>query len=70
MVTVERVIGKSLDSEQVLNLIDAKRKSLSEAIRSSVISYQSCPSNPGLVEEIRPDGSRRLGRFENGFFIH
>lgn len=63
--------GEPLDVDSVFATLEEQRESgaLSEAIQSNSVRYQASSSNPGLLEQVHPDGSVLLGQFANGQFV-
>ena len=56
--------------EQVFAALEQQRRSgqLSQSVSGASLRYQASKAQPGLLEEIKPNGNRRLGRFCNGLF--
>lgn len=70
-VRVERVINKPVATEQVFERIQKARvtKQLAQRLQANRAVYQASAGHPGFLEEIHPDGTRRIGKFENGVFV-
>jgi len=58
------------DPEAVFASLDRDRDSgaLSEAISAKDIRYQASTAQPGLLEQVHPDGQILVGQFVNGEF--
>ena len=50
--------------------LEQQRRSgqLSQSVSAASLRYQASKAQPGLLEEIKPNGNRRLGRFRDGLF--
>jgi hypothetical protein len=59
-----------VDSSEVFSELEAQRTSgtLAAKIRGVQPRYQSSKSPPGMLEELQPDGTVIIGRFESGAF--
>jgi len=70
-VKVEPIYGKPLDPDDVFNLLDAQRQqgTLTQAVTSSAIKYQSSLVHPGYLERIDQKGNVSVGQFKNGEFV-
>lgn len=70
-VHVERVISQPVETRQVFELIQQARasKQLAQRLQANRVVYQASAEHPGLLEEIHPNGMRRIGQFENGVFV-
>ena len=57
--------------QQVFTTVDKASRSgnLGQQITRGGLYYEVSASRPGLLDEVRPDGSRRSGHFSNGEFI-
>ena len=69
-VKVEKISPVSIDPEGLLTEIDQQRLSgtLQQEISNGQIRYQSSLSNPGLLEQVSPEGEITVGQFINGEF--
>ena len=69
-VKVEPITAAAVVPEQVFAALEQQRRSgqLSQSVSGASLRYQASKAQPGLLEEIRPNGNRRLGRFRNGLF--
>ncbi len=67
---VEPVTAAVLEPEQVFAALENLRRSgeLGRTVSSAALRYQASPAQPGWLEQISADGTRRLGRFRNGVF--
>jgi len=70
-VKVEAIYGKPIDPDDVFNLLEAHRRqgSLTQAVTSSAIKYQSSLTKPGYLERIDQEGNILVGQFKNGEFV-
>lgn len=68
--SIEPVQADALNPDSLLAELDADRQSgaLSQRVSACTVRYQASVEHPGLLEQIREDGSRVLGHFENGQF--
>lgn len=68
--TVEPVQVAPPDPQAVFAALEADRLSgaLTGRVTTTAERYQACPSRPGLLERLGPDGSRCIGRFQDGVF--
>lgn len=67
---VVTTVGVLVDPEQVFGSLETGRRSGRQVLtvaRASVC-YRAAPEKPGWLEQISPNGTRTLGRFENGMF--
>jgi hypothetical protein len=64
------VAGAAVNPEQAFAVLERERQSgrLAETVSSASLRYQASEARPGWLEQISPDGRRRLGRFHNGVF--
>lgn len=67
---LEPVAAPIVAPEQVFAALDADRVSgtLAQSVSMSAFRYQACISQPGHLEQIGPDGTRRVGTFRDGAF--
>jgi hypothetical protein len=67
---VQTVETPPVDSNALFAKLDRARDSgeLARHVSGSEVRYQACATHPGLLEQIRGDGSVVLGQFENGEF--
>lgn len=67
----ERIKNAPVDTDSLWRQLESDRRSgaLAQGVKSNRIVYQAHPDHPGYLEEIKPDGSRRVGRFQNGRFV-
>ena len=70
-VKVEPIYGKPIDPDDVFNRLDAQRQqgTLTQAVTSSAIKYQSSLVHPGYLERIDQQGNVSVGQFKNGEFV-
>lgn len=68
--TLQPVDPVRIPPEQVFAAVDRDRSSASLAQLATTAScrYQACVGHPGYLEQILPDGSRRIGQFRDGSF--
>ena len=66
--TLER---KPIDPGDVFNFIETQRQqgTLTQAVTSSVIKYQSSLVRPGYLERIDQQGNVLVGQFKKGEFV-
>jgi len=59
-----------VESESVFYQVEKRRKAgvLNQFVKRDYPVYQVSTSQPGLLEQILPDGSVKTGRFKNGKF--
>src|SRR5690606_23682370 len=59
-----------VDADALFNAFDADIASgtISQAIAAQKPKYQASVKYPGKLEKVLPDGSVRVGQFENGIF--
>ena len=69
-VKVEPITSAAVAPEQVFAALEQQRRSgrLSQSVSGASLRYQASKEKPGLLEEIIPNGRRRLGRFRDGLF--
>ena len=67
---VEPITSTAVAPEQVFAALEQQRHSgqLSQSVSGASLRYQASKAQPGLLEEIKPNDNRRLGRFRNGLF--
>ena len=70
-VKVEPIYGKPIDADEVFNCLEGQRQqgTLTHAVTSSVIKYQSSSTQPGYLEQIDQEGNISVGQFKNGEFV-
>jgi len=70
-VKVEPIYGTPINPDDVFNLLEAQRQqgTLTQAVTSSVIKYQSSLVHPGYLERIDQKGNVSVGQFKNGEFV-
>ena len=70
-VKVEPIYGKAIDPDDAFNLLEAQREqgTLTQAVTSSAIKYQSSLIQPGYLEQIDQEGNVLVGQFKNGVFV-
>lgn len=68
---VERIKGKPVPTDKLWQQLESDRQSgvLAQGVKTGRTVYQAHPERPGYLEEIKPDGSRRTGQFQNGRFV-
>ena len=69
-VKVEPITAAAVAPEQVFAALAQQRRSgqLNQSVSESSLRYQASKAQPALLEEIRPNGNCRLGRFRQGLF--
>ena len=67
---LEPVAAPIVDPGQVFAALEADRVSgtLAQSVSMAAFRYQACISQPGHLEQIGPDGTRRVGTFRDGAF--
>jgi len=70
-VKVEPIYGTPIDPDDVFNSLEAQRQqgTLTQAVTSSAIKYQSSLVHPGYLERIDQKGNVSIGQFKNGEFV-
>ncbi len=70
-ITVEKTAPVTVDPENVFAALERDRESgaLSQAITAGGIRYQASRAQPGLLEQVHPDGTKVIGQFVNGQFV-
>ncbi len=70
-VKVEPIHGKPIDPDDVFNLLEAQRQqgTLTQAVTTNAIKYQSSLTQPGYLEQIDQEGKIIVGQFKNGEFV-
>ena len=60
-----------VDPDRVFEKLEADRENgvLRDQVSSGDVNYQSCKSDPSVIERVNNDGSVDRGRFENGQLI-
>jgi hypothetical protein len=68
--TVVPIATSAVDPEQAFAALEQQRRSgqLSQSVSGASLRYQASRERPGLLEEIQPNGMRRLGHFRGGLF--
>lgn len=67
---VEPVREAAVTPESVFAPLEAQRQNdnLAASVSTASLSYQVCPSRPGLLEQIDRDGHRTVGCLADGVF--
>ena len=67
---VDRGGSLPADPAAVLGDIEATRAAgtLADRVSEALVRYQSCPGRPGLLQRLAADGTREVGRFQDGEF--
>jgi len=70
-VKVEPIYGTPIDPDDVFNSLEAQRQqgTLTQAVTSSAIKYQSSLVHLGYLEQIDQKGNVSVGQFKNGEFV-
>lgn len=68
---VERTQSAPVATDRLWQQLEADRQSgaLAAKVQNDRTVYQAHPHHEGYLEEIKPDGSRKTGRFLNGRFV-
>lgn len=69
-IKVVPIATSAVDPEQAFAALEQQRCSgqLSQSASGASLRYQASKAQPGLLEEINPNGMRRLGHFRDGVF--
>jgi hypothetical protein len=61
----------AVDPEQVFAALERQRRSgqLSKAVSQAAVRYQASQAHPGCLDAISADGTRCVGRFQDGAFV-
>jgi hypothetical protein len=64
------IATSAVDPDQAFAALEQQRRSgqLSQSASGASLRYQASTARPGLLEQINPDGMRRLGHFRGGVF--
>ena len=67
---VEPITTAAIAPEQVFAAPAQQRRSRQprQSVSGALLRYQASKAQPGLLEEIKPNGNRRAGRFRHGLF--
>ena len=67
---VQPIATAAFAPEQVFAALEQQRRSgqLNQSVSAASLRYQASKAQPGLLEELKPNGNRRLGRFRDGLF--
>ena len=70
VVKVEPITTATVTPEQTFTALEQQRRSrqLSQTVSGASLRSQASKAQPGLLEEIKPNGRRRLGQFRHGLF--
>ncbi len=70
-VQVEPIYGQAVSPDAVFEELEQQRKqgTLSEAITGNTLRYQASSTHPGYLEQITPEGTIKVGQFQNGQFV-
>ena len=68
--TVVPIATSAVDPELAFAALEQQRRSgqLSQSVSDASLRYKASRARPGLLEEINPNGMRRLGQFRAGLF--
>ena len=69
-VVLKQSATEAVDSEQLFADMESQRQAgtLNHFIQRQHPVYQACKSQPGMLEQVLPDGTVNIGRFQNGEF--
>ena len=61
----------TVDPEQVFAALERQRRSgqLSKAVSQAAVRYQASQAHPGCLDAISADGTRCVGRFQDGTVV-
>ncbi|PCI61446.1 MAG: hypothetical protein COB35_06560 [Gammaproteobacteria bacterium] len=70
-VSVKPTIDPVIDFDDIMQEVEIRSNSdeLKKAIANNTIKYQASSHYPGLLEQVKPDGTITLGHFEGGEFV-
>jgi len=70
-VSVDLPTTTAIDPQAVFAQVNKKREAgdLGQVITQNHLYYEASHQNPGLLDEVAPNGKRRSGRFIDGKFI-
>lgn len=70
-IKVEPIHNEAIDPVAVFQSLETERANgtLPQAVTSSSIKYQVSLMHPGYLEQISPDGTIKIGKFQQGEFI-
>ncbi len=68
---VEMAPSAPVRSDDIFAALEASRSkgTLPDRVAEGPVRYQACPQRPGLLEQLRGDDSRVIGRFTGGRFV-
>lgn len=69
LVHIEPTHGLRADPDEVFDDLESRRNTLSRTVTSARVVYQASREHPGYLEQIHPDGSVVVGRFEGRDFV-
>ena len=70
-VRVELPESQPINPEQVFTAVEEANSSyqLGNKVTRGRLFYEASKSRPGLIDRVKPDGTRQTGHFKNGSFI-
>lgn len=70
-VHVEIAESKAINPEQIFTEVEKASASgqLGRKITRNALFYEASITHPGMLDQVMPDGSRRIGSFSNGLFL-
>ena len=70
-IEVKPITAPAINSTDVFAALEANRGSgaLAASVTTSPVRYQASAQQPGLLEQISPDGTVVVGQFRNGVFM-
>jgi hypothetical protein len=70
-IAVEPVVDPVVDFDDIVNEVQMRSASgeLSQTIANGKTKYQACVSQPGLLDQVTPDGTVTVGMFKEGEFV-
>jgi len=71
VVKVEPMTTAAVTPEQAFTALEQQQRrsgQLSQTVSGASLRSQASKAQPGLLEEIKPNGRRRLGQFRHGLF--
>ncbi len=63
--------SQPVNPENIFAAVDkaSSTKKLGQQITRRALYYEASKSHPGLLDQVKPDGSRRAGHFSGGSFL-
>lgn len=70
-VRIDLPVTAAIDPQAIFDQVNKSRQAgdLGQAITQNQLYYEASHQNPGLLDEVTPNGKRRTGRFIDGKFV-